>query len=504
MIRVGLLVLVVLFTSSSVWANDIKTVIGGVNSDSWKNTCLFESAPQAQTSDCSTTKGCLNRVTLDSSRYPYATCNDGSPGTFYIREGRGVDKDKWIVHLEGGAWCTDGTTCLQRWCGEQGIYDASKMSSDWDPYDHANGGVSVPSYAANSDLALTKDIQGIFAQDVANNHFKDWTHVYVHYCSSDRWMGRQSNVSYTTNLNQSFELDNRGHTILTAVRRVLRGQKPHETDNGQKIPDIDTATHVIFSGTSAGAAGALYNADWFFSTLPQTQQHFLVLDGAMAPTTTQASVFGNGYPIWVWDTSVISPFAKRYNHYIRDLELDSWNGGFYNKINAFVDESCEQTYGPIGELYKCSSPERVLTQNINEIDTETFIRFDLEDNVLSRPWTTSSNPYYTLGFYGAQTSMATHIDIQRASLVQLFDEYNSVTGVYAPRCGSHATFTHNDRFHQQSLKDVSNFGNTVSSYRRTTNQALFDWLFVSTISQRTLDADTNMVSSAGGETSDCP
>ena len=34
--------------------------------------------------------------------HPDALCNDGSPGTYYVRAGDEVDGDRWILHLDGG------------------------------------------------------------------------------------------------------------------------------------------------------------------------------------------------------------------------------------------------------------------------------------------------------------------------------------------------------------------------------------------------------------------
>jgi hypothetical protein len=42
-----------------------------------------------------------------------AVCLDGSPGAIYFRKGSDAKK-KWIVHHNGGGWCSDDKDCLKR------------------------------------------------------------------------------------------------------------------------------------------------------------------------------------------------------------------------------------------------------------------------------------------------------------------------------------------------------------------------------------------------------
>ena len=49
------------------------------------------------------------------------------------------------------------------------------------------------------------------------------------------------------------------------------------------VPDLDAATDVIFTGTSAGAKGAIQNADWFLGVLAAPTKR-LVIDANMDMT----------------------------------------------------------------------------------------------------------------------------------------------------------------------------------------------------------------------------
>ena len=41
-------------------------------------------------------------------------CLDGSPPGYYFRPGTGTGANKWMLHLMGGAWCTNSADCYTR------------------------------------------------------------------------------------------------------------------------------------------------------------------------------------------------------------------------------------------------------------------------------------------------------------------------------------------------------------------------------------------------------
>lgn len=54
----------------------------------------------------------INR--LDANQYPLAQCLDGSPGAYYLMPGEGADANKFLIHMQGGGWCTSIDNCVQR------------------------------------------------------------------------------------------------------------------------------------------------------------------------------------------------------------------------------------------------------------------------------------------------------------------------------------------------------------------------------------------------------
>lgn len=403
---------------------------------------------------------CMHRVTIPDSEFPNAQCNDGSEGVFYVRPGVGDDADKWIVHLQGGSSCDGFQSCSDRWCGMQGVYKANKMSSDWD----GDGTI---------DLPLTASAEGIFNVDgTLPNNFEDWTHVWVYYCSSDNWLGRKNNVTYfDIGHGASISLNFRGHTILRAARKILRGLSTVGTsDTGYGLPNIDTATHVVFSGTSAGAAGAIQNADWFFSALPATQSHYLVLDAGM-DITKQQNV---DHDLWVED--VAAGTYQKYGAWRKGLELDKWATlGYYDRINAFVDESCRAVYEPLGQMHKCSTPGLLLATHINEIQTSTFLRFDMTDLVILGIW---DEMEMRIGNGGSFPTPQEYLTTQYSGLEDLYNT-GALSGVFSPRCASltnaaHVGLERDVAFLEEEVQDVQ-AGVPIGSFY-TFDAALTSWL----------------------------
>ncbi|KAM7251462.1 hypothetical protein ACFE04_023345 [Oxalis oulophora] len=55
-----------------------------------------------------------------------AVCLDGSPPAYHLDKGYGTGVNSWLVHLEGGGWCNNVTTCVTR---KNNHLDVESMSS---------------------------------------------------------------------------------------------------------------------------------------------------------------------------------------------------------------------------------------------------------------------------------------------------------------------------------------------------------------------------------------
>ena len=89
-------------------------------------------------------------------------CSDGSPYRFFVHPG---DSAKLLIEFEGGGGCWDDATCAST------IY-SRRITVD-------------PTQAAQSGLLV-----GIYDRANPENPFRDWTHVYIPYCTGDLHWGR--------------------------------------------------------------------------------------------------------------------------------------------------------------------------------------------------------------------------------------------------------------------------------------------------------------------------
>lgn len=161
----------------------------------------------------------MTKVLLSS--YANAVCNDGSPAAFYWRPGFGNGNTSYVVHLQGGAWCTDQASCLDR----------ATSSPDL---------VSSNGYPATSDHSL-----GLFSTNSSLN--RGWYNanmVYVMYCTSDSWSGNAT----ATFAGQLWRFQ--GRRVIEAVFEKLRDSY-----------GLDRASQVLLSGCSAGGQGVIVNVD---------------------------------------------------------------------------------------------------------------------------------------------------------------------------------------------------------------------------------------------------
>lgn len=88
---------------------------------------------------------------------------DGSPPGYLIGAGSGDGANKWIVHQEGGDWCTTPEDCLERsktFLGTSTVWETSV------------------------------ELGGIFSDDeTVNGEFYNWNVVYLGYCDGSSFSG---------------------------------------------------------------------------------------------------------------------------------------------------------------------------------------------------------------------------------------------------------------------------------------------------------------------------
>ena len=174
----------------------------------------------------------MEKYTVLDAEERKALCNDGSPAVFYFSPGSSEHAEDWVIHLHGGGHCFDSESCAARAERE-------------------------PDYTSSKGYDDTFKADGIFSRSKKNNpDFADWNHVEVMYCSSDLWSGTADGLVEGENWHFY------GHYIVQAVIEDLKNPEVIST------PTLADAEQVVFSGSSAGAAGAALNLDRVASLLP--------------------------------------------------------------------------------------------------------------------------------------------------------------------------------------------------------------------------------------------
>jgi hypothetical protein len=146
--------------------------------------------------------------------FPESRCRDGSSTGIGVRRGA---SDNLAFFFEGGGACFNGFTCL----ANDPDYNGDDFSwwKDWDG--HA----------------------GIFNETRDDNPVRDWSFIYVPYCSGDVHGGDNAGVEVE---------DVNGVQIYNGYNNV-------EQFLGRIVPTFADAPHVLVTGVSAGGFGAGFN-----------------------------------------------------------------------------------------------------------------------------------------------------------------------------------------------------------------------------------------------------
>ncbi|CAL9226057.1 unnamed protein product [Arabidopsis halleri] len=163
---------------------------------------------------------------LQSAVAKGAVCLDGSAPAYHFDKGFGSGVNNWIVHMEGGGWCTDVASCNER-----------------------KGTMKGSSKFMNKDFGFSGILGG---KQSTNPDFYNWNRIKVRYCDGSSFTG---NVEAVNPANKLFF---RGARVWRAVIDDLmaRGMK--------------NAQNAILSGCSAGALAAILHCDTFRAILPRT------------------------------------------------------------------------------------------------------------------------------------------------------------------------------------------------------------------------------------------
>ncbi len=385
----------------------------------------------------------LFRIDVDTANplYTNAVCNDGTAAVFYVRSAqRNEDANRWQIHLQGGGSCKDGTSCAKRWLSADTNMGAHKMSNQFAPADGiAGNGILSPG---------------------AGNQFRGWNHVYLYYCSSDSWQGRQSNVVLETTWfqgtqpshnPQQYLIHFRGADIIDAVIDMLRNgaQYVDQRERTITMPDLDEAERILLTGSSAGSGGVRYNTDRIRALLQAGNEDLdfrAVVDAG----------YSRPYPTRDYRRTPMCQLqalcsyelmmSNEWHNVKEALHADPATPGIS------VEDDCETTEAGTNTEWKCADGVYVLE---NHIATPVFVRQDLQDSLVAGNYEKVN--FGSAGDFGQLVAY----ELER------FHAADTSRGVFAPQCGDHTGLT-NNRF-SQAMVDV---GGTLFSF----HDLLLNWV----------------------------
>ncbi len=164
--------------------------------------------------------------------FPDSVCDEGTPTGLGINPGSGKNL---LVFLNGGGACWDYTTCFQLNTSAHGPFQKAQ-------FDGVKGAVT-----------------GSILDRTANNPFKDFTLVFIPYCTGDVHSG--DNVATY----KDKQVHHQGRKNLKAFLSRLAATYPS--------PD-----KLVVSGSSAGGFGSALNYDLFRHYFPQKNGESYLLD----------------------------------------------------------------------------------------------------------------------------------------------------------------------------------------------------------------------------------
>jgi len=223
--------------------------------------------------------------TVDTNKWPLALCLNGESPRYFVgkKPGAAIDKQGWVFDMQGGGVCRNQAECTKRKESSLGRPDNSTNAS--------SNRVKLPDLVAE---------------------MKDYTRVYLHYCSGDLHAGDATVGS----------LHMRGRRIVEAVLDALL------TKHG-----MDLASVVVVTGASAGGVGTYLNADYIANKVSSygIKTVAVPLGGMLL------------YSAFKFEAGVFGKTVHQYFSEAGGLDRSAWQ-------NQALDSGCSDAYGEPGRF----------------------------------------------------------------------------------------------------------------------------------------------------------
>lgn len=180
-------------------------------------------------------------------------CLDGSPaGFYYSAPSSGDGNNKWVIFFEGGGYCADQDSCMQR----------------------ANTSLGSSHYWTSTTIGKS----GYSSSQTENPYFYDSNHVYIPYCTGDVHSGQISKATKDT-----FNLYFSGHlNVVSILNALINKDETLANANSNVKNDLANAEYILISGSSAGGMGTFGNIDFIADYIRQRSgnNYDIVIKGA--------------------------------------------------------------------------------------------------------------------------------------------------------------------------------------------------------------------------------
>lgn len=244
---------------------------------------------------------------------PQALCNDFTKAGYFMTRDR-TNSDKWLIFLESGGLCFSNDTCNRRYFNRETRERFARPpgeARDFPPYgnfdpeeawnatsgagEHLNTIInplmsSMKCFVNRPEFPRGLQVDGKDILDTdcdVNPHFCNYNHVLLPYCSSDIWLGDETDNARNPPRTSRGACDCfdqncfRFQPQTDELQFTFRGKVIFES----VIQDLfqmgmRDATEVILAGSSAGGLGALNLAKWTREQLPTSVELLIFFDSS--------------------------------------------------------------------------------------------------------------------------------------------------------------------------------------------------------------------------------
>jgi hypothetical protein len=301
---------------------------------------------------------------------------------YFFRKGSGSGANIWTVYLEGGGWCYDTASCASR-----NVSTPHFMTSKLLP-------------AVLNDNTVSRDVNhgGInSASATVNPHFYNANQVYVWYCSSDSHIGNRSASASTAGWNF------KGKVIVSTVIEDLYARNKDS---------FNAAEHFLLLGFSAGALGALHNADFVGGIVKSYN-----------PKVNYRTYVDSG---WLFDAP---PYDAALSN--RDV-VQKMHSNFYTVFN----ENCVKIFQASGEdVWRCGLPVHIYPH----VATPLVFAGYLYDS-----------PF--LGVSPANATSQEYVAVLRKTFLM---DTTPLRALFAPNCYNHGVVAYDNRWNVITVQGIT-------------------------------------------------